>query len=409
MPPLPKPYPDEIVGSIVVRAGLRYGVSLTALLSWLHGNGTRRSACSFVLVPAVAQVAAPCGLSPRDLLYRHTVFPYVAAYLPSGERIRLEQQLLAPSAPCPPHTTSLVQNVTQAVPYRRYCPECVLSEQSRYGETYWHMLHQLPTVLLCEMHHAPLAETRIRSIVSPRPGEFGLPTANMGTRLDVGIDERTALALLACTLRVISADPNATGDWCQRYRRLASHAGLVRGDGRLATGELARAMSTFYGKALLRSLKCEMPDQAHRAWPALLLRPGPKEPASVVRHVLLDTFLQHVRVDAATVARLRKRAYPARDYAALDCDAVERMKAHLRFAREQGQRLTVRELLEVAEIGPAYRHARARFPRCRQLIADFRRSELSARQLGGREYWRKRLPSRWGLPAARRSARRPAD
>lgn len=400
MPLLPKPYPDEVVGSIILRGCLHYGIPLKVMLSWLHGPGTRRGSCSFLLEPSVVRIARPCGLTPLDVLYRHTIFPYVVAFHSSAQRSRLEARLLEGDDPML-STSALVQNVTQVVRYRRYCPACVREEQLRYGETYWHRMHQMPTALLCEAHHVPLVETTVRTLLSARPGEISLPPTEECRTVDFALPNALALILLERTIAAIDGDSVAPADRVQQYRRMARQAGYVHPSGVIAAGALAYALQANYGSRLLSALKCEVHGPGHRTWPALLMRPRNREPVSVVRHVLLDAFLAKARVDTQTQQRLRKRNYPSRDYDALDKVAVSLMEAHLERAANEGRRLTVTELLDAAGVRSAYKHERAKFPRCRALIVRFRHTAQAERQIGGRDYWRKRTPSRWGLDRPR--------
>jgi hypothetical protein len=267
----------------------------------------------------------------------------------------------------------------------------------RYGEAYWHRTHQLPTALLCDAHHVALVETAIRTSVSARPEEMSLPPTRESREVDFGLPNQRALALLDRTIAAIDNNALSPESQVQRYRMMARQAGYVHPSGAIATGTISHALREHYGNNLLTILKCQVLEPGHRAWPALLMRPGNWEPVSVVRHVLLDAFLTQAQIDAETKKRLSKRNYPSRDYDAMDQVAVGIMEAHLDSAAKQGRRLTVAELLDVAGIRSAYKHERAKLPRCRALIVRFRYTALAARQIGGREFWRRRTPSRWGL------------
>lgn len=38
-----------------------------------------------------------------------------------------------------------------------YCNDCVDNDRKTYGETYWHLSHQLPAVVFCPIHETPIA------------------------------------------------------------------------------------------------------------------------------------------------------------------------------------------------------------------------------------------------------------
>jgi hypothetical protein len=335
---------------------------------------------------------------------RHTVFPYVVAFLPASVARGLEKRLLSPSAERATSTSALAQNVVSSSPCRRYCPVCARDDLARFGETYWHRTHQLPATLICEAHGAPLVQTDIRMTITTRRDELSLPPITTVRGQALAVDYSTAKKLAASTQRALRNPLEDAVDWCKQYRGMAESAGFVHPSGGLATASLAEQLRDFYGREVLSKLKCEVTGESHGAWPALLLRPGNKEPASAVRHVLLDAFLRSRRIAEDRQQALRKRNYPARDYAALDQRAAADMREALDAATEQSVRLTVHDLLERTGIRSAYVHNRTRFPLCRALVEDFKRSELSERQTGGREKWRRRIPSRFGTPSKRVAA-----
>src|SRR6218665_938857 len=91
---LPKPYPDEAVGSILLRAQQIHGFALKSLLARLYPRGSVRSSHSFHLAAEVPQLAQRCGMNAQEFLYKHTAFPYATACLPSGYAEELEERYL---------------------------------------------------------------------------------------------------------------------------------------------------------------------------------------------------------------------------------------------------------------------------------------------------------------------------
>lgn len=402
MPLLPKPYPDEIVGSIMLRGRRNLMMPLKPFLQWIYGTRSGRSSCSFVLEPALQRVSSLCGLGAKELLYQHTVFPYVVAFLSPTDVASLETKLLSPRDGELPSTAALSQNVVSASPFRRYCVRCARRDRERFGETYWHRAHQYPATVLCHEHKSPLVETTIPMSVGTGNNGLALPPATTSRQPRLAYSFSMAEALLVGTQYAASKPLEEAVAWCTRYRDQARSAGFVHPTGELATGALSKAIYDYYGRKVLASLRAEMSTEWHKAWPSLVLRPGFKEPTSVVRHVLLEAYLQSNRIGEDLQQSIKVRNYPTRDYVELDRKAAFRLKQEVMAAAKAGRRLTVRELLESAGIRSAYVHDRRRFPLCRAVVEAFKRSDQSERQLGGRAYWRKRTPSRWGLPSKRR-------
>ena len=398
---LPRPYPDEIVGSVLIRARRSFALPLKSLLREIHGPATRRSTASFVLEANVPRLAELCGLPPRQLLYEHTVFPYIVAFLPWDYACRLEEKFLGAQAPRASSTASLVLNVTQGAPFRKFCLECAKSDQHIFGETYWHRVHQLPTAILCLQHCTPLRWTTIRPQISSLNSSLSLPPTQAPSRARSAFNQALAVTLTALSADVLTSCDGLRENWCERYQSSARTKGFVHPNGVLASAALADSLNAYFGDKLLSELKCQIDATRHKAWPALLLRPGCKEPTSVVRHLLMETFLVHGSISQNQKEALSVRTYTTRDYGKMDRKAAEVLKRTIKAAALKSSVLTVHQLLTTAEIRAPYVHSRERFPLCRQIIEEFKGSPQSARQLGGSEYWRSRAPSRWGLPSKR--------
>ena len=94
MPWLPKPYPDEVIGSVVARGCIQTGLSLKRLLSDIAGSN--RSYASFLMSSNVVAMEAWCGIDPEELLQEHTMFPYAVGFMPKATRAALESKALRP-------------------------------------------------------------------------------------------------------------------------------------------------------------------------------------------------------------------------------------------------------------------------------------------------------------------------
>lgn len=68
---LPRPYPEEAVGSILIRGRLRMGLDLKSFLKWVF-DASGRSSASLLLESNAARVASMCGVSTSTLLVKNT-------------------------------------------------------------------------------------------------------------------------------------------------------------------------------------------------------------------------------------------------------------------------------------------------------------------------------------------------
>lgn len=45
--------------------------------------------------------------------------------------------------------------------FLRYCPMCAKEDREKYGETYWHRIHQIEGIQICRKHGCYLCESKI--------------------------------------------------------------------------------------------------------------------------------------------------------------------------------------------------------------------------------------------------------
>jgi len=54
--------------------------------------------------------------------------------------------------------------------YLRYCPICAEADRERYGESYWHRVHQMQGVDICPYHHCRLVDSSVLISGKASPG-----------------------------------------------------------------------------------------------------------------------------------------------------------------------------------------------------------------------------------------------
>jgi hypothetical protein len=152
----PDLYPDEMLTSGWARYEAWVGYRRrAALLEELFGG--KKYSLVFDLPAPLGYFAAalPPGHSAAsvDLLIRkHTLFPYYTAFMPA-EKIAAAYDVMQGEHSAKIHTWAGLSGREGATPrFLRYCPCCVTDDRERYGETYWHRIHQAAGVEVCPQH-----------------------------------------------------------------------------------------------------------------------------------------------------------------------------------------------------------------------------------------------------------------
>ena len=102
-----------------------------------------------------------------EVIIKHTMFPYYGRFLGKERRNKAFSALVNMQSG---YRNLLVIPKTNKARYLRYCPLCVSEDRQRYGETYWHRMHQMIGVDACPIHFCSLinSDILISSKASPR-------------------------------------------------------------------------------------------------------------------------------------------------------------------------------------------------------------------------------------------------
>jgi len=359
MPILPRPYPQEVLGGFLCRVTRRMGIS-KKLLHRIVLNGAVPIG-SFHFPSGLEELGRQCGMSPLDLLYGHTVFPYALAYSFPETAQRIEARLYLPSRVSGYNVSALGQGFSRVL---KFCPACVQQEVSLLGEPYWHREHQLAGVTVCITHSTPLVRhvPQTGSQYS-HPGEFEEEVV----RCDLDLDIRMRIAeLSSLLLKLHKPLPPPYED----YRIRAASAGYVKIGRLLASAYVSRDLHHFYGDEYLKETRCAFPPENRIAWPALLLRPSIQHNCfSTLRHILLQVFLEMYRPEGDfQYPEIRRHSL---NYKALDKHYLAKLESTVK--KTEGK-LNLKQLFRAAKFGRRFRRHRPNCPLTCAFLDEFIRS-----------------------------------
>jgi len=181
----------------------------------------------------------------------------------------------------------------------RFCPSCARSDRQRYGQTYWHRLHQLPGVHACAEHRVFLEPSSAgyrkrdsfvtfisaEDVIEDRPAR----------KLNPDDSEHQFLLRLAVDAKFLldwRGTPPTAAELQSRYHNLLLRKGLAYYKGRFRHSELIRQFCDFYPSSLLTLLQSQIGNQK-QPWPLRIIRQNRvAEIQPPVRHLLLMAFLE---------------------------------------------------------------------------------------------------------------------
>ena len=374
---LPHPYPDELIGSVFIRACRHRGLSPKALGLLLSGK--QRSQWPMLLSTHLEVFANATGISARDFLYSHTAFPYSTRFMSQSETDRQEENLLVHNGKS---LFVLIQAATTGGYSLRFCPRCIETDLDLFGESYWHRTHNLPLVELCGIHKVRLM-TPVARNATKRTGIPIPPDECLGAPVAVRFSFETATRIGQLSEASLSTrNRQALDAWLGSYRETALARKFPQQGCGLASQTFSASLLEFYGRPTLESAGLLF-QPSSSAWPALMVRERCAVRCVTAKHLLLQTFLESEQEPASDIKYAQAGRKP-KNYSALDKGLARQLGRALIELRTGNTRVTLRDLLNKVDAWETFRHHRTSLPKTACLVETFKSSEFSARQVGRR-------------------------
>jgi len=295
----PKPYPDEILYSVLARYHIRSGntspkVTLRELFS---STSTVATADLPSNLNSLSENLQPFPhYTAEELIYKYTLYPFYSVFLPPNRASQVKESM---KAECGGdiHTRAGIMASSVTMPrYFRFCPNCLKEDLQKYGEAYWHRLHQTPGVLVCPVHAVTLPDSIVPiqgfnqheyQAASP---ENCLITPNQQIYSKETLEKFRLLAqdiLWLMNSKLSAKEP----DWFRRrYIALLIEKGLATATGRVHQKRLLDNFVFFYGREMLEALDSMVDYEEEHNWVFGIARKHRKS-FHPVRHLLMMRFL----------------------------------------------------------------------------------------------------------------------
>ena len=213
MPFFIEPYPDELVYSWFARYGVRTGyTNYRAIAEDLFISNTAKPNLEFIieLNPEAYKVVTRYK-SFEAIINQHTMFPYYVRFLPKERRVKAYKLLLKMDKG---YNDALYSRKykTQCRQSLRYCPMCVDEDRNKYGETYWHRIHQLDHIDICPVHGCVLLNTSVDITSRPSPSLIHTEEVVPKQTEEVMFGTDLEFKLAQYTAQVFQADVNLKSD-----------------------------------------------------------------------------------------------------------------------------------------------------------------------------------------------------
>jgi hypothetical protein len=171
----PSFYPDELVYSLLARYYVKSGyMRYTFAAQDLFASKTVRPNIEFVnqYTPAACEILTK-NLPIEYIIEKHTMFPFYGRFIKQDRKQKAFESLCGMKGNYY-NLLPMQKSKDGKERHLRYCPICVSEDRERFGESYWHRLHQLQGMNCCSIHKCRLIDS---SIVISGKGSPKLVTA----------------------------------------------------------------------------------------------------------------------------------------------------------------------------------------------------------------------------------------
>lgn len=279
-----RPLPDELVGSALQRSAVQLGLSYKRLMQLLN--------TTYGLTPSLGitqdqALAKAFGVDLEALIQHHTVLPFTVTFLNDIEKVQVLRDVLKSSSK-PPHVIYIARKTIKTMARLHFCSMCNIENLQRYGVAYWRRAHQLPGVLVCDLHGTMLYRSEV-SIYAKEP----IPTPDKASGCLVnsfGVPVQILQSIASTSVSVLNNEW-LIKKWPGHYSYyVISHVYCFK---KPATSRrvVAVDLQNFYGEEYLQTLDLSFPPNQRHKWPTKMLLPS-KKSFSSLKHILMIVFLK---------------------------------------------------------------------------------------------------------------------
>ncbi|QFP76273.1 TnsD family Tn7-like transposition protein [Deinococcus sp. AJ005] len=298
---IPDAYPDELLYSVLARYSSNLQITYTQTIRHVFSGKINKVGFRLPahLSTLVENLPSWQDYSVEDLISQNTLFRYYTAFTVPDRQSEIMERMKGSGSGLPGFMGLTMSGIREQS-WLHICPECVKADTERYGEPYWHTVHQAPGVLICPYHlDTALLQTSVSTsskvsssqilTVSELP-----PTKHVTAQIDqLGqIDHDILRDISTISLLLIQSQCNMPHQtWgTLKYREKITVLGLMSPGGMADRSGLKEMLMKYYSKSLLLLLGFkDMEDPWKRI--AGLISPHAKR-SHTLQHILMILFLK---------------------------------------------------------------------------------------------------------------------
>ncbi len=226
----------------------------------------------------------------------HTLFPFYTAFLPPKRSQWVRNNMMKRNGKGIYGKTGIMASSVVSNQFFKFCPLCNEEDKERYGELYWHRIHQIPGVLVCPKHQVMLCDSQA-PIKGYNKHQYVAASEENCIKQDIAVaySDKTVLHLieLAKDVEILlnSHFERRPTEWFhEQYRAKLIERGFATVNGNVMQKKLTEEFVRFYGEEFLSFVQSSIEIDSNSNWLTNMVR-GRNRASHPIRHLLFARFL----------------------------------------------------------------------------------------------------------------------
>lgn len=308
----PRPYPDEILYSIISRYYDYFGNSgPKQLLDNLFSSNTQSSTIDFPNnLNSLSNNIKSKYFTPDTIFSKHTLYPLYLRFCDDSKKYQIKEYALLKGGPI--HTSlGINAGISKSLRLPRFCRLCYDDDIKKYGETYYRRAHQITTVKFCLKHKCTLEE------LIPIPEHLNkhqFVSANLiQNQQEVHLEFIKSNQIIEISNRLVALlnDQHEQSDFSDPYyyRDRLIEMGFGKGKRTINQELLYNSFQDYFSNKVLNYFNSSVNFSDESCWLKAIFRKHRKmfDPA---RHVLIVNFLENLAGKTSISSQQNETKYP---------------------------------------------------------------------------------------------------
>lgn len=286
-------YEEELVYSVVARAGVRAGItSPKQLLDEVFEN---RKVISTIDLPnqlvAIRRLYSNHQYTVEALIYSHTLFPIYAPFIPENRRKQCLVWMTEESQGSVHLAVGLNASRVPSPKKVRYCPSCFSNHLKNLGECYWSRLWQVQGANYC-LDHGSLIESELDFRPSARHTYVAAAFESNNSIIQKPAST-TDLFITHKALELLNLSPLPSPSyqqWSRFYKNLALSASCNRGSEHINFDSILNKLLDRWSISSLRQFNLHNLD-ADNSWLRSIFRKHRKSFSYLEHLIVIEAFI----------------------------------------------------------------------------------------------------------------------